>query len=367
MSTLRLNNVNKIYDENVKAVDSFNLTVEKGEFIVLVGPSGCGKSTTLRMVAGLEEVSSGELLIGDEIVNDMAPKDRDIAMVFQNYALYSHMTVYHNMAFSLTLRRSNKDLIHERILWAADMLGLTPYLNRKPNELSGGQRQRVALGRAMVRQPKIFLFDEPLSNLDAKLRNQMRRELKLLHHKLNTTMIYVTHDQIEALTLADRIVIMDKGVIQQVGTPIQVYKNPSNVFVAKFIGTPAMNMFEAEVDGEGSIKELNIKNNELSNEASKIIRESHLNKKIYFGVRPEHINLEKKSNEDKNANLFGKVISYELLGYEAIAHLDTKIGRVIAKVNVRQHLKTGDEVAIYFDLNQIRIFDYETERNILLK
>ncbi|MBE0701439.1 MAG: ATP-binding cassette domain-containing protein, partial [Acholeplasmataceae bacterium] len=219
MGTMLLKNVNKIYPNGVQAVIDFNLEINDGEFIVLVGPSGCGKSTTLRMIAGLEEISSGELSIDNTLINDKAPKDRDIAMVFQNYALYSHMTVYHNMAFSLILRKEHSDFIHERVIWAADTLGLTPYLNRRPAHLSGGQRQRVALGRAIVRDPKVFLLDEPLSNLDAKLRGSMRKELRALHHRLKTTMVYVTHDQIEALTLADRIVIMKDGYVQQVGTP----------------------------------------------------------------------------------------------------------------------------------------------------
>ena len=248
---MSLKNVEKIYPNGVQAVHDFNLEVESGEFIVLVGPSGCGKSTTLRMIAGLEEISSGTMMMDGKVVNDLAPKDRDIAMVFQNYALYSHMTVYHNMAFSMVLRRENSDLIHERVMWAADLLGLTPYLNRRPANLSGGQRQRVALGRAIVRDPKIFLLDEPLSNLDAKLRNSMRKELKTLQNRLQATMIYVTHDQIEALTLADRIVILKDGWVQQVGTPYEVYHDPANLFVASFMGLPPMNAFLVKVTSAG--------------------------------------------------------------------------------------------------------------------
>lgn len=242
MSSLNLKGLNKIYDNNVQAVYDFNLDVNDGEFVVFVGPSGCGKSTTLRMIAGLEDITSGTLIIDGKDVTQMPPKDRDIAMVFQNYALYGHMTVYENMAFSLVLRKENSDIIHKKVMAAAEILGLTDQLNKKPKQLSGGQRQRVAIGRSIVRNPKVFLFDEPLSNLDAKLRNSMRRELKLLHQKLKATIIYVTHDQTEAVTLADKIVCMSMGYVQQIGTPIELYYHPANTFVANFIGLPPMNM-----------------------------------------------------------------------------------------------------------------------------
>ena len=251
MASLSLKNLNKIYDNNVQAVFDFNLDVEHGEFVVLVGPSGCGKSTTLRMIAGLEDITSGQLIIDGKDVTNMPPKDRDIAMVFQNYALYGHMTIYQNMAFSLVLRKENSDLIHKKVMAAAEILGLTEQLNKKPKQLSGGQRQRVAIGRAIVRNPKVFLFDEPLSNLDAKLRNSMRRELMLLHRRLNATIIYVTHDQTEALTLADKIVCMSMGYVQQIGTPLDLYDHPKNTFVASFIGLPPMNMFDVNVTENG--------------------------------------------------------------------------------------------------------------------
>ena len=248
MASLSLKNINKIYDNNVQAVFDFNLEVADGEFIVLVGPSGCGKSTTLRMIAGLEDISSGTLIIDGEDVTRKPPKDRDIAMVFQNYALYAHMTIYENMAFSMTLRKEDPNVIHEKVLAAAEILGLTDQLNKKPKQLSGGQRQRVAMGRAIVRTPKVFLFDEPLSNLDAKLRGATRREILLLHKRLGATMLYVTHDQTEALTLADRIVCMSMGYVQQVGTPLELYDTPANLFVASFIGLPPMNFFDGRIE-----------------------------------------------------------------------------------------------------------------------
>ena len=249
-----LRDVNKIYPNGFHAVYDFNINIEKGEFIVMAGPSGCGKSTTLRMVAGLEEISTGDLIINGKRVNDVAPKDRDIAMVFQNYALYAHMTVYQNLAFSLTIRKVDTDEIHVRVMKAAEILGLTPYLNRKPKQLSGGQRQRVAVGRSIVRNPVVFLFDEPLSNLDAKLRGSMRKEIMLLHKRLNSTFVYVTHDQIEALTLADRIVVMADGRVQQIASPKDMFDCPSNLFVAGFIGTPPMNFYNGEISEDGSTK-----------------------------------------------------------------------------------------------------------------
>ena len=259
MASINLRNLNKIYDNNVQAVFDFNLDVKDGELIVLVGPSGCGKSTTLRMVAGLEDITSGSLIIDGKDVTSTPPKDRDIAMVFQNYALYAHMTVYENMAFSLTLRKENPNVIHEKVMAAAEILGLTDQLNKKPRQLSGGQRQRVAMGRAIVRKPKVFLFDEPLSNLDAKLRGATRREILLLHKRLGATMLYVTHDQTEALTLADRIVCMSMGYVQQVGTPLELYDTPANIFVASFIGLPPMNFFDGKVEGGRIIRMLFLK------------------------------------------------------------------------------------------------------------
>ena len=286
MASVNLKNLNKIYENKYHAVHDFNLDINDGEFIVLVGPSGCGKSTTLRMIAGLEDISEGQLLIDGVDVTNMPPKDRDIAMVFQNYALYSHMTVYENMAFSLVLRKENSNLIHRKVMAAAEILGLVNQLNKKPKQLSGGQKQRVAIGRSIVRNPKVFLFDEPLSNLDAKLRNSMRRELLLLHKKLNATIIYVTHDQIEALTLADRIVCMSMGYVQQIGTPIELYDKPANLFVANFIGLPTMNLIDFEVkDGylENECFKLPISSTNMA------LLRKYLGKTIVLGVRPEDV------------------------------------------------------------------------------
>ena len=284
MAELSLQHIDKIYDNKVQAVFDFNLDVRDGELIVLVGPSGCGKSTTLRMVAGLEDISAGHLLLDGRDITQTPAKDRDMAMVFQNYALYGHMTVYENMAFSLTLRKENPNVIHKKVLAAAEILGLTSQLNKKPAQLSGGQRQRVAMGRSIVRNPKVFLFDEPLSNLDAKLRGATRREILLLHKRLNATMLYVTHDQTEALTLADRIVCMSMGHVQQVGTPLELYDSPNNIFVASFIGLPPMNLLDVEV-GEG---ELVGKGFRVSmNPEQKRLLESYKGKPIILGVRPE--------------------------------------------------------------------------------
>ena len=286
MPEVNLQHIDKIYDGGVQAVYDFNLDVADGEFIVLVGPSGCGKSTTLRMVAGLEDITNGKLLIDGKDCTRLPPKDRDIAMVFQNYALYGHMTIYENMAFSLTLRKENKEVIHRKVMAAAEILDLKSQLNKKPKQLSGGQRQRVAMGRAIVRNPKVFLFDEPLSNLDAKLRGSMRREILLLHKKLNATMMYVTHDQTEALTLADRIVCMSMGHVQQIGKPIDLYERPANTFVATFIGLPPMNMFEGEIKNGKFESELF---SYPLNAKQKEILKDYEGKGVIMGVRPENI------------------------------------------------------------------------------
>lgn len=363
MGTLQFKNINKIYPNGVQAVYDFEMDVNEGEFIVLVGPSGCGKSTTLRMIAGLEEISSGELLIGDQIVNDVAPKDRDIAMVFQNYALYAHMSVYHNMAFSLILRKESSDTIHERVLWAADILGLVPYLKRRPKNLSGGQRQRVALGRAIVRNPKVFLLDEPLSNLDAKLRGVMRKELKKLHHRLGTTMVYVTHAQIEALTLADRIVIMNEGYVQQIGTPYEIYHDPKNIFVANFIGTPPMNTFTCELTQDGAIKTgdilVDIKKHKIYN---RLVELNYVGKELVMGIRPEHIDVE-EANETKK-QFTSKVDLFELYGAEATIHFDLAGKDVIAKTSDVLSLSAGQMIRYNFDIDHIYFFDKETELRI---
>ncbi|WP_025724471.1 ABC transporter ATP-binding protein [Acholeplasma granularum] len=361
MATMKLENINKIYPSGVQAVFDFNIDIKDGEFIVLVGPSGCGKSTTLRMIAGLEEISSGLLTLDDKKINDLAPKDRDISMVFQNYALYAHMTVYHNMAFSLVLRKEKAEIIHERVMWAADILGLTPYLNRKPANLSGGQRQRVAVGRSIVRNPKVFLFDEPLSNLDAKLRGIMRKELKLLHTRLGSTMIYVTHDQIEALTLADRIVVMSQGYIQQIGSPTEIYTDPKNLFVANFIGTPPMNIFRTKLnddlsfDLEGTVVDV-----------SKVSIADNLvnfkNKEVVIGIRPEHVMIE--ADNGKNKGVPSVVTNYELLGASALVHFTIGGQKVISKVDERVVFKKGDKIVFNFSLDNTYFFDNETENRI---
>jgi multiple sugar transport system ATP-binding protein len=362
MATMRLNHLNKIYPNGVQAVFDFNLDIEDGEFIVFVGPSGCGKSTTLRMIAGLEEISSGELMIDDVIINDMAPKDRDIAMVFQNYALYAHMTVYHNMAFSLTLRKEESDFIHERVMWAAEILGLVPYLNRKPKELSGGQRQRVALGRAIVRNPKVFLLDEPLSNLDAKLRGQMRKELKELHHKLGVTMIYVTHDQIEALTLADRIVVMRDGYVQQIASPEDLYAKPNNLFVANFIGTPPMNFFDAKIDSEGYVVINDVKIDISKTDTYQALKSrGYFGQPIVLGVRPEAVTIERTGGKIGDPGHKTTVQLYELLGSDALVHFNIGKKNVLARINARQILHPGEAAFFDFDVNHLYYFDKETE------
>ena len=328
----------QITDKGVVAVQEFNLEIADKEFIVLVGPSGCGKSTTLRMIAGLEEISEGELYIGDRLVNDVAPKDRDIAMVFQNYALYPHMTVYENMAFALKLRHTPKDQIDKAVKEAAEILDITQYLGRKPKALSGGQRQRVAIGRAIVRDPQVMLMDEPLSNLDAKLRNQMRAEIIKLRQKINTTFIYVTHDQTEAMTLGDRIVIMKDGFIQQIGTPQEVFNHPYNLFVAGFIGSPQMNLFDSKlvkVDGKYAV-ELGGQTVVLSDEKqAKLAANNVAEQEIVLGVRPEHITLE--------PGIAGKVDVSELMGSSVHLHV-TSMGRDVVMVVSTMNM-TGAEVA----------------------
>ena len=328
----------QITDKGVVAVQEFNLEIKDKEFIVLVGPSGCGKSTTLRMIAGLEEISEGELYIGDRLVNDVAPKDRDIAMVFQNYALYPHMTVYENMAFALKLRHTPKDEIDRAVKQAAEILDITQYLGRKPKALSGGQRQRVAIGRAIVREPQVMLMDEPLSNLDAKLRNQMRAEIIKLRQKINTTFIYVTHDQTEAMTLGDRIVIMKDGFIQQIGTPQEVFNHPYNLFVAGFIGSPQMNLFDSKlvkVDGKYAV-ELGGMTVVLSDEKQEKLAANNVEEQeIVLGVRPEHITLE--------AGIAGKVDVSELMGSSVHLHV-ASMGRDVVMVVSTMNM-TGAEVA----------------------
>ena len=351
MASLSLKNINKIYDNKVQAVFDFNIDIKDGEFIVLVGPSGCGKSTTLRMIAGLEDITSGSLVIDGKDVTKKPPKDRDIAMVFQNYALYAHMTVYENMAFSLTLAHEDPNVIHEKVLAAAEILGLTDQLNKKPKQLSGGQRQRVAMGRAIVRKPKVFLFDEPLSNLDAKLRGATRREILLLHKRLGATMLYVTHDQTEALTLADRIVCMSMGYVQQIGTPLELYDTPANLFVASFIGLPPMNFFDCTVE-----KDVLVGNGFSVNldEKDKALLKDYIGKKITLGVRPENI--------IKGNDVTLSVTGNENLGQTTLVHGTIGGHKATAKFREWSNYKPGDKVEVSF--NRKHFFDKETTNAI---
>jgi multiple sugar transport system ATP-binding protein len=366
MAKIQLNQLCKVYEGNVKAVSNVNLQVDDEEFIVFVGPSGCGKSTTLRMIAGLEEISSGEFLIDGKRMNEVQPKDRDIAMVFQNYALYPHMTVYDNMAFSLKLRKTPKDEIKKRVEEAARILDLEPYLHRKPKALSGGQRQRVALGRAIVRDAKVFLMDEPLSNLDAKLRFQMRSEITKLHHRLKTTTIYVTHDQTEAMTMATRIVIMKDGVIQQVGTPKEVYGEPANKFVGSFIGSPAMNFFDCELI-DGSIKIGQTLLNPTKQVYEKLQAKGYENKPFIFGIRPEHINVVNPSNLSEGQNFPVQIEVAELTGAETLLYATNGGQNLVARVETDQDFRPGDSVALSFQLEHVHFFDAETENRIHVK
>lgn len=365
MAGLIFKNIYKYYCEDVIAVNNFNLEIKDKEFIVLVGPSGCGKSTLLRMVAGLEEISEGELYIDGKLVNEVEPKDRDIAMVFQNYALYPHMTVYENIAFGLKLRKYSKDDIDKKVKEAAKTLGIENLLDRKPKALSGGQRQRVALGRAIVRNPKVFLMDEPLSNLDAKLRVQTRTEITKLHEELQTTFIYVTHDQTEAMTMGDRIVIMKNGLIQQVATPSEVYEKPENIFVASFIGSPQMNFMDvlvlkdnndiALLFGESKIK--------VPKDKAKILLEKgYLNKTITMGIRSEDIH---DNVKNENTPIVAKVDIVELLGAEKYLYLKVEDYPIIARVDSENNTKEGDYIEIYFDMNKMHLFDKDTGLSIL--
>jgi multiple sugar transport system ATP-binding protein len=358
----------KVYDNGVQAVTDFSLNVKDKEFIVFVGPSGCGKSTTLRMVAGLEEITKGELYIDDVLVNDVAPKDRNIAMVFQSYALYPHMTVYDNMAFGLKLRKMPKQDIEKRVNRAADILGLRAYLDRKPKALSGGQRQRVALGRAIVRDAKVFLMDEPLSNLDAKLRVQMRAELIKLHERLETTTIYVTHDQIEAMTMASRIVVMKDGYIQQIGTPKDIYDNPNNMFVGGFIGTPAMNFLPGIVKDDGYFYCEHLKLKVPESKLKLVEEEDYINEDIIMGIRPEDMHDEKaalKAYNDSKAKLDVDVA--ELLGSETNIHITVGDNVIIAKVDARADIQMGDKLELAFNMNKAHFFNPETEERITKK
>ncbi|REJ28131.1 MAG: sugar ABC transporter ATP-binding protein [Caldibacillus debilis] len=364
MAELILDHVYKVYDNKVTAVSDFNLHIKDKEFIVFVGPSGCGKSTTLRMIAGLEEITQGDLYIDGKRMNDVPPKDRDIAMVFQNYALYPHMTVYDNMAFGLKLRKFPKKEIEERVRNAAKILGLEQYLDRKPKALSGGQRQRVALGRAIVRDAKVFLMDEPLSNLDAKLRVQMRAEIAKLHQRLQTTTIYVTHDQTEAMTMATRLVVMKDGVIQQVGSPKEVYEKPENVFVGGFIGSPSMNFFRGVLEDEAIA--LGERKLAIPEGKMKVLREQgYVGKEVIFGIRPENIHDEPVYLESfPGSTVQAKIEVAELTGAEQILYSTLNGTDFVARIDARTEVKAGDQITLAFDMNKAHFFDVETEKRI---
>ncbi|HIY56909.1 MAG TPA: sn-glycerol-3-phosphate ABC transporter ATP-binding protein UgpC [Candidatus Tetragenococcus pullicola] len=363
MVEMALKHVYKKYDnaENYSVTD-FNLAIKDREFIVFVGPSGCGKSTTLRMIAGLEDITEGELEIGGKVMNDVAPKDRDIAMVFQNYALYPHMTVYDNMAFGLKLRKYDKAEIKKRVDNAADILGLTEYLDRKPAALSGGQRQRVALGRAIVRDAKVFLMDEPLSNLDAKLRVAMRAEIAKLHRRLETTTIYVTHDQTEAMTMADRIVIMKDGVIQQIGSPEEVYNNPVNVFVAGFIGAPAMNFFNVTLNNGVISNDFGLKLRLPEGRNKLLVEKGYEGKPLVFGIRPEDIHSEQVVIDSApEATVHAEVVVSELLGAETMLYTVIGDTEFVSKVDARDFHKPGENIDLAFNINDAHFFDKDSE------
>ena len=374
MASVKLTNVKKVYGKNVVAVDDFNLDIADKEFVVFVGPSGCGKSTTLRMIAGLEDITEGTVEIDGTIVNDLQPRDRDIAMVFQNYALYPHLTVFENMAFPLRLKKMPQEEVYERVTKAAEILGITEYLMRKPRALSGGQRQRVAIGRAMVRDSKVFLMDEPLSNLDAKLRNQMRAEIILLREKIDTTFIYVTHDQTEAMTLGDRIVIMKDGFIQQVGTPTEVFDMPVNLFVSEFIGAPKMNTFKTELvceDGKYYVTPYGAKI-EISGEKAKKLGDNGIgSQSIILGVRPEHITL---TTSDNPAAIACRIEVNEMMGSELHLHTVTENGdKLIVRVptvtledDERKALHHGNTIYVTFGSKVMHFFDVDTEKNLLM-
>ena len=373
MATVSLKNVKKIYDNKVTAVHDFNLEIADKEFIVLVGPSGCGKSTTLRMIAGLEEISEGDLIIGDKRMNDVEPKDRDIAMVFQSYALYPHMTVYENMAFALNLRHFPKDEIDRRVREAAEILDITQYLDRKPKALSGGQRQRVAIGRAIVREPKVFLMDEPLSNLDAKLRNQMRAEIIKLRQRIDTTFVYVTHDQTEAMTLGDRIVIMKDGYIQQIGTPQEVFNSPANLFVAGFIGSPQMNFFDGKLVKEADGYSISVHGAKMALDAGiqKKLADKGVNSMdVTIGIRPEHVHF---APEGGDHTIAAQVDVSEMMGSEIYLHVSSNGKDIVLRVPTtelpaehRAGIPYGTQIRFTFPADLIHLFDPSTEQNLLV-
>ncbi len=365
MASVTYQNVEKKFGD-LTIIKSLNINVEDKEFLVLVGPSGCGKTTALRLLAGLEEITSGEIKIGDRVVNDVAPKDRDIAMVFQSYALYPHLSVYDNMAFGLKLRKTPKDEIKRRVSEAADILGIQDLLQRKPRQLSGGQRQRVAVGRAIVREPKVFLFDEPLSNLDAKLRVQMRAEISKLHQRLQTTFIYVTHDQTEAMTMASRIAVINKGNLQQLDTPQTLYDRPNNLFVAGFIGSPSMNFFPAKVvkNGEKVFVDTNDFKIQIPDELSGPYKGMD-GRSVIFGIRPENIHdPEFAPSNIRGEKVSSKVDVTELMGNETLLYLVSGKNTFVARVDPRSHLRVGNQPEMIFDMSKFHIFDATTEEAI---
>jgi len=365
MAEVKLINIEKEYEAGVKAVTNLNLSIKDKEFVVLVGPSGCGKSTTLRMIAGLEEISSGELFIDDKEVSQLHPKLREIAMVFQNYALYPHMTVYDNMAFGLKVKHVKKEEIEERVMAAAKILELEDLLKKRPGEMSGGQRQRVAIGRAIVRKPKVFLFDEPLSNLDAKLRGQMRAEIAKLHKSLKTTIIYVTHDQIEAMTLGDRIAVLNKGKLEQFDTPMNLYNHPANKFVAGFIGTPPMNFVDGKIIGKNNklffIDETKKLEFEISNLGLKKL-ENYQDKKLVLGFRAQHINM---NQEPEKLSFTGKIDAIELLGSEQYLTIIGLKKSIMSRVLAKRLCKIDDSITLYLNLKKTYFFDKNTGKTII--
>lgn len=380
MANLSLKHIYKVYPNGTKAVNDFNMEIEDKEFIVFVGPSGCGKSTMLRMIAGLEDISAGELSIGETVVNDVEPKDRDIAMVFQNYALYPHMTVYENIAFGLRVRKMSNEEIHERVVHAAEILGIKDYLDRKPKEMSGGQRQRVSLGRAIVRNPKVMLLDEPLSNLDAKLRTQMRAEILKLHKQLNTTFIYVTHDQVEAMTMGTRIVVMKSGFVQQIDTPKNLYRYPENKFVAGFIGTPQMNFFEGTLKRDGNKVAIAFKNTDASiyvpYEFLRKVRPKYLNGEasVYIGIRAEDVAIAPNVVSASPYKIRMAISHVEDLGDESLIYGDINLNgdgysesptRIVVKTTLSHEYRSGEVCEVAFNVKKLHFFDAETEETIV--
>ena len=365
MAQAVLKNVSKVFEKNIVAVNNVSFIINDKEFVVLVGPSGCGKSTILRMIAGLEEITSGEIFIGDRLVNDASPKDRDIAMVFQNYALYPHMSVFQNMAFGLKLRKYPKKEIEQRVSEAAEILGITNLLERKPKALSGGQRQRVAVGRAIVRKPKVFLFDEPLSNLDAKLRVQMRTEIAKLHKRIETTMVYVTHDQVEAMTMGDRIVVMKDGIVHQIDTPLQVYNYPKNKFVAGFIGSPAMNFIDGRIiRNNGLFFKANAVELKIPGRISAKL-ENYIDQAICFGIRPEDIDETGRSQNRQDISQVESLVEVvEPMGNETFVYLRNGTHSFVARIDARQQPVDGTTITLEYDMSKAHFFDVKTEQTI---